>query len=293
MKIHLKSGLFKTLDLVPSAIGYFIYHKLQQLIPSNKLEYKIPANIKTFKKLEKLIMKVNGSLENKNILEIGSGWVPIMPFFLKYLGKCNKIISYDLNEHYQKSTINELIQHFNLNYATSIVPYHKDKYNLPEWLTYRPKENVIHTTLPGNIDLIFSRFVLEHVPPEQIYLMHKKFKEIYDENTLIIHMISPSDHRAYSNSSLSLLDFLQYSQEEWDRLQTKFDYHNRLRLPQYMEIFKKLDFEILHLEYTTIIDDLKEYDKFQKLKIHNDYVKYTEEELTAGAINIVMRRKAN
>ncbi|MDQ3394461.1 MAG: hypothetical protein M3512_10175 [Bacteroidota bacterium] len=279
------------IDHLPSSYGYSVYHLIQKLLQSNKLENKVPANLATFGKVKSLLMKVNHEIENKNILEIGSGWMPLIPFFFKYIGKCNDLFTYDLNEHYDKSNVTKVIQYFNKNYGLKISDQHNNKYNLPDWLVYKPKENVIDAELPDKIDFIFSRFVLEHVPPEQIFFMHKKFKETYDTNTLIVHMISPSDHRSYVDGSISLVDFLQFSQDEWDNRQTKFDYHNRLRLPQYLEIFKKLDFEILHVESQSIKKDSKEYEKFRKLKIHNDFSGYSEEELTAGGINIIMRRK--
>jgi hypothetical protein len=103
-----------------------------------------------------------------------------------------------------------------------------------------------------------------------------------------IHLISPSDHRAYSDSSLSLYDFLKYSNEEWDSIQTKFDYHNRIRLPQYLQLFEK-NFEIVSLEFDSCKEGSEQHRKFKKFKINELYENYSDEELTAGSIAILLK----
>ena len=80
---------------------------------------------------------------------------------------------------------------------------------------------------------------------------------------------------------------------EWNKIQTKFDYHNRLRLPDYLEIFKKSGFEVLYVEHDTAKDNEEKYKKFKELKIHPDFKKYSEEELTAGSINVMLKKSAN
>ncbi|UYW00910.1 hypothetical protein K5I29_10415 [Flavobacterium agricola] len=121
--------------------------------------------------------------------------------------------------------------------------------------------------------------------------MHKKFFLELKKPIRIIHFISPSDHRAFSDNSLSLQDFLQYSQEEWDKIQTKFDYHNRLRLPEYLNIFQKTGFEIEYLEFDNPKKDSFTYEKFKKIKLHDDYKDMSEEDLTAGSIIIILKKK--
>ena len=144
------------------------------------------------------------------------------------------------------------------------------KYSLAKDIDYRPETNIIkEEALAG--DIIFSRFVLEHVTPGDMKQMHEKFKCDLKPGTHIIHLISPSDHRAYTDKSLSLQDFLKYSKKEWDRKQTKFDYHNRMRLPQYLELFKACGLKVVDMEYDVPAVDSVSYKKFKSLKIHPDY----------------------
>ena len=134
---------------------------------------------------------------------------------------------------------------------------------MPNAIEYFPKKS-IETAPLANTKFVISRFVLEHVPPDIIESIHKTLSEKLSENDYILHLISPSDHRAYTDKSISLYDFLQYSQKEWDTIQTKFDYHNRLRLPQYLTIFKK-EFEIVHLEFQPCKEGTPQFKMFKSL----------------------------
>jgi hypothetical protein len=124
---------------------------------------------------------------------------------------------------------------------------------------------------------------LEHIPPADLEAIHHQAFGYLDKKSFIIHQISPSDHRAYTDKGLSLWDSLKYSQQEWDRIQTRFDYHNRLRLPQYLAIFKKCGFEVKYLKFSGASGS-------QKLpeKIHPDFARFPTEELTAGSITVIL-----
>ena len=288
-KNSLKTIFLKIADVLPENIGYMLYHAIQKRL-TGSVQSKIDANEKTYLKAIDILTNFEG-VANKNILEIGSGWMPIMPYFFKQLGEAGNSYTYDINEHYDNVYIDELNSIFENNYGLTDKNSFKGKYNFPEFVKYFPNSNVITSELANGIDIIFSRFVLEHVTPSDLKAMHERFYNQYDENTMILHFISPSDHRAYSDKSISHYDFLQYSQKEWDNIQTKFDYHNRLRLPQYLDVFSKAGFEIIHLEYDKVDTSSKKYEKFKQLKIHSDFMSYSEEELLAGSINVLLRKK--
>jgi len=95
--------------------------------------------------------------------------------------------------------------------------------------------------------------------------------------------------RQHGDSSLSLQDFLQYSKEEWDTIHTRFNYHNRLRLPQFIDIFKEAELETIYLTYKSLEKESYQYELFKKLKLHSDYQAYSDEELTAGDIVVVLK----
>ncbi|TDE04596.1 hypothetical protein [Flavobacterium hiemivividum] len=235
----------------------------------------------------RILQNSNVNLKGLKIVELGSGWSPILPYQLIFEGNAKSVDSYDINEHYNAKEIKQLNDYYSKHHTIDLES--KGNYKTHKSLTYLPKTSICECKL-DNIDLVVSRFVLEHVPVKNIIEMHKFFNSTLRKGSYILHLISPNDHRSYSDSSLSLQDFLKYSQEEWDDIQTKFDYHNRLRLPQYLEIFM-IDFEIISLEHSTLNTNSEAYQKFRELAIHEDFSKFNEEELMAGSINILLKKK--
>ena len=290
MNNKVKQRSFMIMDLLPDEFGYFLYHQIQKSLFKN-IESKILANEKSTIKILKTLSQYNKTIESKNLIEIGSGWMPMMPYFLKYMGKCNEVYTYDINEHYDNAYISKLNNYFYAKYNVSFSPGNNfKKYILPDFISYFPKNNVIYSSELGKVDFIFSRYVLEHVSPEDILAMHQELYNKVNINTSILHLISPNDHRAYSDPSISQYDFLKYSQQEWDKIQTKFDYHNRMRLPDYIKIFNKSGFEVIHIEHDNVNPNSKVYSEYKKLKIHEGFRRYSENELLAGSINVLLMK---
>lgn len=285
MKNTVKTKIFKIISLLPNRLGYSVYHLLQNIGSKTSLENKINYTSDSYEVIKKILLKNNITLQDLRIAELGSGWVPIFPYLLIFEGKAKFVDTYDINEHYSKKEILKLNKCFRVLDNRKI----KNKYPLPETVRYFPITNICDGDFK-NIDLVLSRFVLEHIPPKEITEIHNFFFSGLKSGSYILHLISPSDHRAYSDSSLSLQDFLQYSEEEWNKIQTKFDYHNRLRLPQYLELFKD-QFEIVFFEHDTINIESKSFKKFKELKIHKDFKDFNDQELMAGSINILLKKK--
>lgn len=290
MKFHkIKTITLKLLDIMPNKLGYFLYHQLQRK-SFNNLEIKIKANENSYKVIKKILKQETIELNRNNVLEIGSGWFPLMPYLLKINENINKIYTYDINCHYSNNRILRVDNYYNANNKYNFEYSIKNGYKLPSFIEYYPNQNIINSKIHSNIKLFFSRFVLEHIQLEDLKKIHLKLFNEMEEDAAILHLVSPSDHRAYSDNSISYYDFLKYSPKQWDSIQTKFDYHNRLRLPQYIAIFKEIGFEIAFLEYDKVPKDSLKYKQFKNLKIHPDYKQFSEEEILAGSINMMLKK---
>lgn len=286
MNHHFRKIAFKCLDVLPERLGRSIHHTLQNLLENKLIYVRIKGTENTYNAFVKICEAAKIDFNEKSVIEIGSGWLPIFPYFLLYNGKVKTVFTYDLFEHYQKKRIARFNQIFTQKYNTDIAVTN-NTYNLPGGIHYHPQD-IVTASIP-DCDIVVSRFVLEHVAPDDMLAMHQKLKDSLKKGSHIIHFISPSDHRAHGDKNLSLQDFLQYSQREWEAIQTKFDYHNRLRLPQYLEIFKSLGFEVVYLSYDTVKEGTPQFELFKSVNVHSDYSAYSHEELTAGSINVVLK----
>ncbi len=293
MKKHqLKTVVLKVLDILPKKLGFYFYYKIQSK-SFKSIKKFIEPNKASYETINSILAENGIQLKNKTILEIGSGWIPLLSYFLRVNGGIKKVYTYDINKHYQQKNLDKCYDYMSANYEPKLKLAEKGGYKLPEFIEYHPFTNVINASLSKDVDIVVSRFVLEHVTPKDLAAIHKKLYNSLPEETLVLHLISPSDHRAHSDSSLSLYDFLKYSKVEWNKIQTKFDYHNRLRLPEYLEIFKKSGFDVLYIEHDTAKDNEEKYKKYKKLEIHPDFKKYSEKELTAGSINVLLKKSPN
>lgn len=288
LKLYLKERLFTILDLLPEKQGFYLYHKIQDAVNGENMLQRVKSNRGSYDLFQKILNNIGFCLEGKKVIEIGSGWAPVIPYFLLYLGKAGSVSTYDLYHHFSKKKINRLNEVFTSEYGIELIEQNLKPYNLPKEITYHPNTDLIKADIL-EADLVYSRFVLEHVKPDDIALMHHKLKKDLKPGSRVIHFISPGDHRIYVDPDLSLQDFLQYSEAEWRKKQTRFDYHNRLRLPQYLNIFKEAGMEIEDLKFDCPGPNSPAYKKFKNVKLHEDFKHFSEKELTAGSINVVLK----
>lgn len=279
MDHRFKTAIFKFLEILPSKIGDGLYHYLQRF-KEKPISDEYMFQLDTIHRFVEILASKNLSFENKRIIEIGSGWLPILPYELIFKYKAKEVMTYDINNHYQRKKIYEFNKFYNQKCHTSLSS------DLPKTVKYFPRTNILSEKIEaGSVGAVVTRNVLEHIQPDELYRIHEQALNYLDpKDGIIIHQISPSDHRAYSDKSISLWEFLKYSQEEWGNIQTRFDYHNRWRMPQYLEMFQAYGFQILFLSY-------KPAKNGQKLppKIHLDFSKYDHDELTAGNVIVVLK----
>ena len=94
------------------------------------------------------------------------------------------------------------------------------------------------------IDAFVSNEVLEHIPLEALRGVVASAYRLLRSGGLAIHAIDYSDHYA-RGGGVSRYNFLRFSDAEWAPFNSGFQYVNRLRHSEYLEIFKTAGFEIL------------------------------------------------
>ena len=101
----------------------------------------------------------------------------------------------------------------------------------------------------GSIDACISTNTLEHIPENSIRLIFKELQRVLKANGVVSARIDYSDHYAHTDSSISLLNYLQYSDAEWKKFNHNSHYQNRLRHYDYVELFKSCGFEIVEQNF--------------------------------------------
>lgn len=120
------------------------------------------------------------------------------------------------------------------------------------------------------IDVHFSTATLEHIPPSILVQIMREAKRLIIPSGMAIHFIDLSDHYAHQDERITRSNFLRYSTEEWERLaDNEFGYCNRLRVDDYLSIFKQAGFSSIRIQ-TRIDQESLQALQSGHLKVHSD-----------------------
>jgi hypothetical protein len=223
---------------------------------------RLEAGIETVKQIEKFDRSPVGA----TFLEIGTGRRinTILAFWL--LG-AEKVITVDLNPYLKEELVRADLDYiiknkteieslfgnriFNnrLNALFEFIQYSYELNSLLKFLNieYIAPGDASHLNLPeASVDFHTSYTVLEHIPPEIIKAILKEGQRIIKNDGLIIHKIDYSDHFSHSDRSISSINFLQFSDNDWDKIAgNRYMYMNRLRHDDFINLFQNLNCKIL------------------------------------------------
>ena len=149
--------------------------------------------------------------------EIGTGWYPTFPFAC-YLAGAARVTTYDLNPHLRMDlTLQcaDILGGFLPRIATAagvpLAEVEKRHRALVERLRtgadlgvatggvvdYRAPADATRSLLPdGDVDVVFSNSVLEHVPPEVIDAMYAESMRVLSPRGVMFHSVNCGDHYA-------------------------------------------------------------------------------------------------
>ena len=108
-------------------------------------------------------------------------------------------------------------------------------------IEYHAPADATHTGFPaGSIDLQFSYTVFEHIPREVLLGILTECTRLLKPGGYACHHIDLSDHFAHDDPSITFLNFLQFSDEEWSKYNdNQFAYQNRLRVTDFEQLYKE------------------------------------------------------
>lgn len=200
------------------------------------------------------------------VLELGSGWLPIVPIGL-YLSGVNQIISVDINPLLRDELVTETLQHFlkyagegrlaqhlphlkedrlaSLEAALNAVPPQGGKAALEQIGLITKIQDARQIQLSG-VDLVVSNSTLEHIPGDIIEAIFRQFCGVLRPGGIMSHLIDLSDHYSHFDKKLTPYNFLQYGGSKWRLFNNQLQYQNRLRVSDYRAIHQRAGWQILH-----------------------------------------------
>lgn len=105
------------------------------------------------------------------------------------------------------------------------------------------------TGLPaGSFDLVSSTFVLEHVPAEDIAPILRESLRLLAPGGIVSCAIDMQDHYADFDPSVSVYNYLRFSDRAWRAVNSSLHFQNRLRLSDHLALFERAGLEIVEVE---------------------------------------------
>ncbi len=260
MNWKLKAHLMAVISRLPAADQ--IYHRLQQVAGTNKLH--LDRDLERAFELVRLTQEAECSIQQASILEVGTGWRPLVPFVFALSGAKN-VYTLDVNpwltHEYALETWKALGTRLEQIAAEVNVPlvdirerYRKVDFSVSDLheflgqinITYQYPGDARESGLPENsIDIVISSNVLEHIPLDVQTDIHSESLRILKNGGIAVHRFNPQDHYSTVDGKITNANFLRYSQKEWNWLGgSGLSYHNRLRAPAYRTMFIESGFDL-------------------------------------------------
>jgi SAM-dependent methyltransferase len=266
MNWKIKARIQNIVSLLPVSASYELYYWMQRrfgglrrLNPTRRLN----AGIETWKKIE----EQDRSPIGKVFFEVGTGRAPIVPLAYWLMG-AEKTVTIDLNPYMKGDLIWEVLTYLSehreeisrlfgslLDEARfdKLLQFHKDSGRTSDefldlcGIEYIAPGDASDTGLPENsIDFHTSFTVFEHIPENVLKNILAEGNRVIRHNGLFVHRIDYSDHFSHSDRGISAINFLQYSDDEWERYAgNRYMYMNRLCHDDYIGLAESVGQKIL------------------------------------------------
>jgi hypothetical protein len=231
-------------------------------------------------------------LSEATVLEIGTGWYPVVPMALMLMG-AKRIFTADIHPLYSANSINQsihaLLRLADQNKLEALLPgFHRDKLlRLQQALhaqSAASKMQILHlcpvcfikpfqSLNKGPFDLIVSNNTLQFVEPTQIANLLDSLQRAMALRAVISLAIDYTDEFSHADSRIGPFHFLRFSKAQWRFWSNSLNAPNRLRHIDYRRIFTSkfvLMEEALIMEEPLIL---------KKTILHPDFLHYKEDEL--------------
>jgi len=201
------------------------------------------------------------------VVEIGTGWFPIIPIGL-YLCGAREIWTFDIVRLLRKDALRKVIEYFSLfaqtgelnkilpavrsssvsklielaPLATKVLPV-----EFLERLNIHALVQDVRTSglADGSVDMVFSHGVLEHLPSRVLAEVFAQLRKLCSEVSVMSHFIGMADQFASFDSSITPFNNMQYSARAWRWLNNSLIPQNRLRVSDYRRAYGDAGFEIV------------------------------------------------
>jgi hypothetical protein len=211
--------------------------------------------------------------EGAHIVEVGTGWVPILPISFWFCGAA-RIDTFDLNRHLLPEVLASTLPRFITDIDKlrtiwqDLVPEHElaDKLALvarykadpvafleAAGIHYRAPADAGDTGLEDDtVGIHCSTSTFEHIPPEDLLRILVEARRVLAPDGLAVHLVDPKDHFAYYDESIPTINFLGMSDKTYRKhFGNRYTYQNRLHDRDFRALFKEAGLRLVYSSWKT------------------------------------------
>jgi SAM-dependent methyltransferase len=232
--------------------------------------------------------------------EFGAGWDLINPIALSMQG-FKKLTCIDIRELIYPELVADTLKKLAANENALPFPIEdlsgleldrdtvKDTLKNILGIDYRAPLDARATGMPDNsVDFIASNVTFEHIPQADIPPILTECYRILKPGGVMSSIIDYQDHWSYFDRTISVYNYLTYSEKEWRKYNPALHYQNRLRHKDYLEPMRAAGFDIL--EENPVLPTPQDLAALKNLTIDPFFCRYTLDELAIKGSHIVMRK---
>ena len=242
----------------------------------DRLYYAIQKNLGGFKNLSvsnkvsqgiallEVLNATGYSVNEKKTLEIGTGRMPVIPMLFYILGQ-QSCDTFDIDVLLKGDLTLETVKQMTelSRFLAEHLPWGWDEnagtrleklksvreiaqlFDLMHMKYHAPADARNTRFPPQCMDVVFSNTTLEHIPSEQLLGLLQETRRVLLPDGVMVHLIDCSDHFSHSDPNISRINFLRFSDDDWQKYNTKFIYQSRLRAGEYRRLIEQAGFKIL------------------------------------------------
>lgn len=283
-------------------LNYFFQKNITKSFPANESQLQEKLSL-VHKYIDDFQKYGQQPIEKAIFYEFGAGLDIIQPLLLHHLGINHQILVdirkliklelvYNAMKRIQESNISIRSQIKSIKLIKNkdaFILFLQDDFGIDYRAPLDASKTEIHEK---TIDCITSTNTLEHIPSQNIKAILKECHRILKDDGIMTFQIDYQDHYSYFDSSISVHNFLQFSDRHWRTFfNPSLHYQNRLRHKDYLQIINDAEFEILSEKI--LGKELLDIDieTLKSIQVHEECSRYSLRELAIRGSQIVLRKK--
>ncbi len=309
MRWQLRAAAHAVLSLVPGSAR--LHRRLQEAagtIGPDEVLVEVERKSRFLARMREHDVRLDGA----SVLEIGTGWHPVLPALLVLLG-ARRVVTIDLTSWLSPGTLadtaagieraagqleaelgidpdaaGDLAARLRAALAGGAEP--QDALARVGIEARWPVDATSSGLPASSCDCVISSNVLEHVPPAALRAMAADWARILRPGGVAAHHVDPGDHFDHDHRITSV-NFLRFSPRAWRLIGSGGAYHNRLRCPDYPALLERAGFRLVAVEVETDEQALLAL-KRGDVRPHATFARYSDEELAGTLVDVIARTPA-